>query len=116
MSVTSIGLCVLEYIDGSGDIDRVGAGDVGEAYDEPRTELGLRGGGGGTATEVFGSGVCDTVLERPREKMNGREGRDEDVAEEAEEEDDAVACDCPLDAISEIFAPKVGGKNVLTVD
>jgi hypothetical protein len=104
-SVTSVGLSVLEYIDGSGDVDRVGTGDVVEEYDEPRTELGLRGGGGGT--EVSGTGVCDTVLERPREKINGREGRDEDVAEE--EVEDAVACDCALDAISEIVAPKIGG-------
>jgi hypothetical protein len=35
-------------------------GDAVEAYDEPRTELGLRGGGGG-GTEAFGTGVCDTV-------------------------------------------------------
>ena len=101
-SVTSIGLCVLEYIDESGDVDRVGTGDVVEAYDDPRTELGLRGGGG---TEVSWMGVCDTVLERPREKMNGREGRVEDVADE-EEDVDAVACDCALDAILENFARK----------
>lgn len=108
MSVTSIGLCVLEYIDGSGDIDRVGTGDVGEGYDGPRTEVGLRGGGGGM--EVSGTGVCDTVLERPREKMNGREGRDEDVAEDDEE--DAVACDCALDTISEFqkFSAKSAAK------
>ena len=50
-SVTSVGLCVLEYIDGSGDVDRVGTGDVVEAYDEPRTELEAVG------TEVSGMGV-----------------------------------------------------------
>ena len=111
-SVTSVGLSVLEYIDGSGDVDRVGAGDVVEAYDEPRTEPGLRGGGGGT--EVSWTGVCDTVLDRPREKINGRGGRNEDVAEE--EEDDAVACGCPLDAISENFAHKIGGDDVLTAN
>lgn len=110
-SVTSVGLSVLEYIDGSGDVDRVGTGDVVDAYDGPRTEPGLRGGGGGT--EVSGTGVCDTVLERPR-KINGREGRNEDAAED--EEDEAVACDCPLDAISEMFAHKIGGDNVLTVN
>jgi hypothetical protein len=109
-SVTSVGLSVLEYIDGSGDVDRV-TGDAVEAYDEPTTELGLRGGGGGT--EVSWTGVCDTVLDRPREKINGREGRNEDVAEE---EEDAVACDCPLDTISEIFAHKIGGDNVLTAN
>jgi len=59
--------------------------------------------------------VCDTVLDRPREKIKGREGRDEDVAEE-EEEEDAVACDCALDAISENFALKIGGDDVLTVN
>lgn len=86
-----------------------------EAYDEPRTELGLRGGGWGT--EVSGTGVCDTVLERPREKMKGREGRDE-VAEEEEEEEDAVAvaCGCALDLISENFADKIGSEKVLTVN
>jgi hypothetical protein len=42
--------------------------------------------------------------------MNGREGRDEDVAEE--EDDDNVACDCALDAISEILARKIGGEKV----
>jgi hypothetical protein len=78
------------------------------AYDEPRTDPGLRGGGG--ETEVSWTGVCDTVLERPREKINGREGRNEDVAEEEEEEEDAVACDCTLDAISEIFANKSAAK------
>jgi hypothetical protein len=57
--------------------------------------------------------VCDTVLERPREKINGREGRNEDVAEE---EENAVACDCALDAISENLAPKIGGGSVLTVN
>ena len=115
-SVTSVGLKVLEYIDGSGDVDRVGTGDVVEANDEPRSEPGLRGGGGGTG--VSGTGVCDTVLERPREKINGREGRNEDVAEEEEEEEeeDAVACDCALDTISEFFAQKSGGENVLTVN
>lgn len=109
-SVTSDGLSVLEYIDGSGDVDRVGTGDVVEAYDEPIIEPGLRGGGGGA--EVSGAGVCDTVLERPREKISGREGRDEDVAEE---QDDAVDCGCALDASSEICAHKIGGGNVLTV-
>jgi hypothetical protein len=113
-SVTSDGLSVLEYIDGSGDVDRVGTGDVGDAYDEPRTEVGLRGGGGGT--EVSGTGVCDTVLERPRVKIDGREGRNEEVAEEEDEEEDAVACGCALDAISEIFSRKMGGENVLTVN
>jgi hypothetical protein len=83
---------------------------VGEGYDEPKTELGLRGGGGGT--EVSGTGVCDTVLERPREKMNGREGRDEDVADEEDEED--VACDCALDAVLENLARKIRSKTVLT--
>jgi hypothetical protein len=46
--------------------------------------------------------------------MNGREGRDEDMAEK--EEEDAVACGCTLDAISEIFARKTGGENVLAVN
>lgn len=111
-SVTSVGLNV-EYIDGLGDVDRVGTGDVAEGYDEPRAEPGLSGGGGGT--EVSGTGVCDTVLERPREKINGREGRNEEVAEDEEEdEEDAVACGCALDAISENFAHKIGGKDALT--
>ena len=44
--------------------------------------------------------------------MNGRGGRDEDVAEK---EEDAVACDCALDAISQNFALKIGSENVLTV-
>ena len=103
----------VEYIDGLGDVDRVGTGDVAEGYDEPRAEPGLSGGGGGT--EVSGTGVCDTVLERPREKINGREGRNEEVAEDEEEdEEDAVACGCALDAISENFAHKIGGKDALT--
>ena len=95
-------------MDGIGDVDRVGTGDVVETNDEPRTGPGLRGGGGGT--EVSRTGVCDTVLERPRVKIDGREGRDEDVTEE----EDAVACGCALDAISEIFARKIGGEKVLT--
>jgi len=45
--------------------------------------------------------------------MNGREGRDEDVADE-EEDEDVVACDCALNAISEKFARKIVGKTVLT--
>lgn len=102
-------------MDGSGDVDRVGTGDVGDGYDGARAELGLRGGGEGT--EVSKTGVCDTVLDRPREKMKGREGRDEAVAEdEDEEEEDAVACDCALDAISEKIARKIGGEKALTVN
>ena len=77
-----------------------------EAYDEPRTELGLRGGGG---TEVSGTGVCDTVLDRPREKMNGREGRDEEVADE-EEEEDVVACDCALGLFQKNLPEKSAAK------
>ena len=42
--------------------------------------------------------------------MNGRECRDEDIAEE--EEEDAVTCDCTVDAFSEKIAHKIGGKNV----
>ncbi len=111
-SVTSVRLSVLEYMDGSGDVDRVGTGDVVEAYDEPRTEPGLRGGGGGI--EVSGTGVCDSVLERPREKSPGREGRDKDVAGV---EEDAAACDCTtLDAVSENFAANRRQRNVLTVN
>ncbi len=104
-SVTSVGLSTLEYIDESGDADRVGTGDVVEAYDEPRTEAGLRGGGGWI--EVSGTGVCDTVRERPREKRPGRGGRKEDVAGEEEE---VVACGCALDPNSEIFSRKISGK------
>jgi hypothetical protein len=97
-SVTSVGLNVLEYIDGSGDVDRVGTGEVVEAYVEPLTEPGLTGGGG--RMEVSGVAVWDTVLERPREKSPGREGReDEEVA-------DTVACGCALDTISDFFCPK----------
>jgi len=69
---------MLEYIDGFGDVDRVGPGE--EGYVDPGTEPGLSGGGGG-GIEVSGAAVWDTVLERPREKINpGREGREEDVA------------------------------------
>lgn len=85
---------MLEYTDGTGDIDRVWTGEVAEAYMEP----GLTGGGGGM--EVSRIGVCDTVLERPREKMLGREGREEDVAGEVA---DGVACGCVLARISEKF-------------
>lgn len=103
-SVTSVGLNVLEYIDGSGDIDRVGTGEVAEAYVEPTTEFGLTGGGGGIVVSGI---VCDTVLERAREKSPGREGREEeDVAGEA----DSVGCGCALNAISENFAGKKRGK------
>jgi len=81
---------MLEYIDGSGDVDRVGPGEVAEAYVDP--ELGLRGGGGGT--EVSEVAVCDTVLERPREKISpGRDGREEDADGEMA---DMVDCDCAL--------------------
>ena len=69
---------MLEYIDGSGDVDRVGTGEAAEAYVEPK--LGLRGGCRGM--EVSGVAVCDTVLERPREKSPGRDGREEDAAGE----------------------------------
>jgi len=56
---------------------------------EPVIELGLRGGGGGI--EVSGVAVCDTVLERPREKISpGRDGREEEGAA------DPVVCDCVL--------------------
>jgi hypothetical protein len=48
--------------------------------------------------------------------MKGREGRDEEVAEEEEEGAVAVACDCTLYAVSENFAHKIGGENVLTVN
>jgi hypothetical protein len=92
---------VLEYIDGSGDIDRVGTGEVAEAYVEPGTEPGLTGGGGGIVVSGI---VCDTVLERPREKSPGREGREEEgVAGEAA---DTVGCGCALDTILEKFAGK----------
>lgn len=86
-SVASVGLNMLEYIDGSGDVDRVGPGEVADAYVEP--ELGLRGGGGGRGRgiEVSGVAVCDTVRERPRENSPGRDGR---------EEDGGVDCDCAL--------------------
>lgn len=93
---------MLEYIDGSGDVDRVGTGEVAEAYMEP----GLTGGGGGVDMEVSGTTVCDTVLERPREKSPGREGLEEVAGEVA----DAVACGCALDTISEIIGRKLGGK------
>jgi hypothetical protein len=96
---------VLEYIDGSGDIDRVGTGEVAEAYEEPAIEPGLTGGGGGIVVSVIT--VCDTVLERPREKSPAREGREEDVAGEAA---DTVGCGCALDTISENFVGKKSGK------
>ena len=90
VSVTSVGLNVLEYIDGSGDVDRVGPGEVAEAYVEP--DLGLKGGSGGTEVSVVA--VCDTVLERPREKISpGRDGREEDTAGEVV---DVVVCGCAL--------------------
>jgi hypothetical protein len=81
-------------------VDRVGTGEVAEAYMEP----GLRGGGGGMEMEVSGAVVCDTVLERPREKSPGREGREEVVGELTV----AVACGCALEIISEIFSRKIG--------
>jgi hypothetical protein len=97
---------VLEYIDGTGDVDR---GEVAEAYAEPITELGLTGGGG---MEVSRIAVCDTVLERPRAKSPGREGREE---EDTAGEVDAVACGCALDTSSGFFARKIG-KRALTVN
>jgi hypothetical protein len=102
----SVGLNVLEYIDGSGDVDRAVTGEVAEAYAEPITEPGLTGGGGGM--EVSRIAVCDMVLERPREKSPGRGGREVEVAGEVA---DAVACGCALDAISEKFARKIGKKR-----
>lgn len=92
-------LIVLEYRDGSGDVDRVGAGEAAEARVEPTTELGLRGGGGGI--EVSGVAVCDTVLERPREKMSpGSDGREEEGVV------DTLVCDCVLDTTKKVFAQK----------
>lgn len=91
---------MLEYTDGSGDIDRVGTGEVAEAYMEP----GLTGGGGGMEMEVSGAVVCDTVLERPREKSPGREGREEVVGELTV----AAACGCALETISVFFSRKFG--------
>lgn len=93
---------MLEYIDGSGDVDRVGPGEVAEAYVE--RELGLRGGGGGI--EVSGVAVCDTVLERPREKISpGRDGREEDAGGEGA---DRVDCDCALGTQLRNSARQVG--------
>jgi hypothetical protein len=109
----STGLIVLEYMDGSGEVDRVGAGEAAEVRVEPTTELGLRGGGGGI--EVSGVAVCDTVLERPREKISpGRDGREEE--EEAEEgvADRVVVCDCVLDTTKNDCVQK-SAKSVLTV-
>ena len=94
----------MEYIDGSGDVVRVGPGEVAEAYVE--AELGLRGGGGGRGTEVSGVAVCDTVLERPREKISpGRDGREEDAAGEVV---DTVDCDVALSTQLRNSARQVG--------
>jgi len=111
-SVTSVGLNVLEYIDGSGDVERVGAGEAAEANVEPTTEPGLRGGGWGIM--VSGVAVCDMVLERPREKISpGREGREEDVA-------GIVVCGCALGTIKINFTRKIGQMRrthcILAVD
>lgn len=109
-SVTSVGLNMLEYTDGAGDVDLGGTDDVAEVYMEPNTALGLTGGGGGM--EVSELAVCDTVLERPREKIRpGREGREEDVASEAA---DTVACGCVLDTNEESW-PVIIALGVLTV-
>jgi hypothetical protein len=109
----STGLIVLEYTDGSGEVDRVGAGEAAEARVEPTTELGLRGGGGGI--EVSGVAVCDTVLERPREKISpGRDGREEEEEEEEEGVADTVVCDCVLDTTKNVCVQK-SAKSVLTV-
>jgi hypothetical protein len=109
-SVTSVGLNVLEYIDGSGDIDRVGTGEVAEAYEEPAIEPGLTGGGGGIVVSVIT--VCDTVLERPREKSPAREGREEDVAGEAA---DTVGCGCACKLGGAIW-PSTETLSLLIVD
>jgi hypothetical protein len=69
-------------------------------------EPGLTGGGG--RMEVSGVAVWDTVLERPREKSPGREGREDDVPGEVA---DTVACGCALDTISDFFARKIGEKR-----
>lgn len=80
---------------------------------EPTTELGLRGGGGGI--EVSGVAVCDTVLERPREKISpGRDGREEEEEEEEEGVADTVVCDCVLDATKNGCVQNLA-KSVLTV-
>ena len=71
---------MLEYVDGTGEIDRVGTGGVAE---ETATRRGLTCSGGGA---VSGATGLDTVLALPREKTNpGFDGRDdEDVAGNAE--------------------------------
>jgi hypothetical protein len=73
----SVGLKVLEYTDGDGESCRVDTGDVAVCV-HPGTEPGLTSGGGGC--DVSGLAKLDTVLARPRVKINpGREGRDEDI-------------------------------------
>ena len=84
----SVGLKVLEYTDGDGECCRVETGDVA-LWVGPGTGPGLTCEGGGC--DVSGLAKLDTVLARPRVKINpGREGRDEDVVVTA-------ACESVLD-------------------
>lgn len=70
----SVGVNVLEYVDGAGEVDRIGTGGVME---ETGTRPGLTCDGG--RANVSGAIGLDTVLARPREKtIPGRDGRDDD--------------------------------------
>lgn len=58
---------------------------------------------------MSGDAVCDTVLERPREKISpGRDGREEEGV------DDPAVCDCVLDTAKTVCPQKLA-KSVLTV-
>ena len=70
----SVGLNVLEYADGTGEVDRVGTGGVKE---EAGMRRGLAWDGGGA--DVSCATGLETVLARPREKTSpGRGGRDDE--------------------------------------
>jgi len=72
--VVSVPLNVLEYVDGAGEVDRVGTSGVTE---ETGMRRGLTCDGGGA--DVSGGTGLDNVLARPREKtIPGRDGRDDE--------------------------------------
>jgi len=89
----SVGLNVLEYVDGAGEVDRVGTGGVME---ETGKRPGLTCDGGGA--DVSGATGLDTVLARPREKTNpGRDGRDDEGVAGNAEGGGIAACGRALD-------------------